>query len=213
LAKFLDARHMLIETHENENPTYRSNPADRCYYCKRELFMELHGILKREGLSVILDGFNADDRTDFRPGHAAAGELNVRSPLDELGVTKADIRRLARARGLPNWDQPACACLASRIPYGEEITSARLVRVAAAEAAIRGMGFRTVRVRDHGVLARIELAGEDIARAAEEGLRDRMIGACKRQGYIFVCLDMEGYRTGSMNEVLELPRSHGGTFA
>lgn len=211
LARFLGVRHVLIETHENDDPTYRSNPANRCYYCKRELFKELHEILQREGLSVILDGFNADDRTDFRPGHAAACELNVRSPLNELGLTKADIRRLARERGLPNWDQPACACLASRIPYGEEITPARLQRVAAAEAAIRSLGFRTVRVRDHGTLARIELDRGDIARATEDGLRGHIIGACKPHGYTFVCLDMEGYRTGSMNEVLELPRPHGGT--
>jgi uncharacterized protein len=213
LARFVGVRHVLIETHENDDPTYRNNPANRCYYCKRELFTELREILRREGLSVILDGFNADDRTDFRPGHAAARELNVRSPLDELGLTKGDIRRLARERGLPNWDQPACACLASRIPYGEEITPARLARVAATEACIRGLGFRTVRARDHGTLARIELDREDIARATEDGLRDRLIGACKSQGYTFVCLDMEGYRTGSMNEVLELTRSHGGTSA
>ncbi len=202
LARFLGVRHIFIETHEDDDPTYRSNPANRCYYCKRELFTELHEILQREGLSVILDGFNADDRTDFRPGHAAACELNVRSPLNELGLTKTDIRRLARERGLPNWDQPARACLALRIPYGEEITPARLQRVAAAEAAVRGLGFKTVRVRDHCTLARIELDAESIARAAEDGLRESITAACRAAGYTFVSLDMQGYRRGSMNEAL-----------
>lgn len=209
LAAMLGARHVLIETHESDNPAYRSNPADRCYYCKRELFVELREILEREGLSVLLDGYNADDRTDFRPGHRAACELRVRSPLNELGLTKADIRRLSRERGLPNWDQPACACLASRIPYGEEITPERLARVAAAEEAILGLGFRTVRVRDHGALARLEFDRDDLARATEHGMRARLVQACKPQGYTFVCLDLEGYRTGSMNEVLGLTRPGG----
>ncbi|MFA7174385.1 MAG: ATP-dependent sacrificial sulfur transferase LarE [Kiritimatiellia bacterium] len=213
LASLLGMRHELIETHENDNANYRSNPSDRCYYCKLELFTALRDILQRERLNVILDGFNADDRTDFRPGHIAACELKVRSPLNELGLTKADIRRLARDRGLPNWEQPACACLASRIPYGEEITPARLARVAAAEAAIRELGFKTLRVRDHGTLARIELAETEIARALEDGMRARLIAACKPHGYTFVCLDLQGYRTGSMNELLEVAELHGITSA
>ncbi|MGD9874358.1 MAG: ATP-dependent sacrificial sulfur transferase LarE [Kiritimatiellia bacterium] len=207
MAKFLGARHLFIQTREDENPAYRSNPPDRCYYCKRELFTVLSEILQREGLKKILDGFNADDRADIRPGHTAGCELNVRSPLDELGITKADVRSLARGRGLPNWDQAACACLASRIPYGEEITAPRLARIGAAEEAILGMGFGTVRVRDHGRLARVELAARDLIRAMSADVRSRVIEACKRQGYAYVCLDMEGYRTGSMNEVLESPQS------
>ncbi len=202
LAKFLGVRHLLIETRENDDPTYRSNPANRCYYCKRELFTELRAILQREGLSVMLDGFNADDRKDFRPGHAAACELKVRSPLNELELTKADIRRLARQRGLPNWDQPACACLASRIPYGEEITPARLQRVVKAETAIRSLGFGTVRVRDHGTVARIELEPRDLPRATDKDWAQQLTNAVKMAGFLYACLDLQGYRTGSMNEAL-----------
>ncbi len=210
LANFLGSRHVFVPTREDEDPAYRSNPPNRCYYCKRELFTVLGEIMKREGLKEILDGFNADDRADIRPGRTAGCELNVRSPLDDLGLTKADVRKLARERGLPNWDQSACACLASRIPYGEEITARRLARIGAAEEAILGMGFGTVRVRDHGQVARIELAARDLIRAMSADVRSRVIEACRKQGYAYVCLDMEGYRTGSMNEVLESRRTGGG---
>lgn len=204
LAQTLGARHVLIDSHELDDVTFRANPANRCYHCKRELFGELRAIAARAGIPTILDGANDDDRADFRPGRIAAREFGIRSPLLELGFGKAIIRRLAQARGLANWNQPACACLASRIPYGEEITPARLARVAAAEAALRALGFRVLRVRDHGNLARIEFGADEIGRALDAGTRQNMIDACKSQGFTFVCLDLAGYRTGAMNEAVPL---------
>jgi len=202
IAQRLGARHEFVDSDEFEDPSYRANPPNRCYYCKQELFRKLQAVAAREGLPVIVDGSNADDEGDFRPGRNAAKEFGVRSPLAELGLGKSLIRQMAKAQGLPNWDQPACACLASRIPYGQEITPLRLRRVAQAEAALRDIGFRTVRVRDHGTLARIEIPREEIDRALRVGIHQRLIDACKQQGYVYVCLDLEGYRTGSMNEVL-----------
>jgi uncharacterized protein len=202
IAQRLGARHEFVDSDEFEDPSYRANPPNRCYYCKQELFRKLQAVAAREGLPVIVDGSNADDEGDFRPGRNAAKEFRVRSPLAELGFGKSLIRQMAKARGLPNWDQPACACLASRIPYGQEITPLRLRRVAQAEAALRDIGFRTVRVRDHGTLARIEIPRDEIDRTLRVGIHQRLIDACKQQGYVYVCLDLEGYRTGSMNEVL-----------
>jgi uncharacterized protein len=202
IAQRLGARHEFVDSDEFEDPSYRANPPNRCYYCKQELFRKLQAVAAREGLPVIVDGSNADDEGDFRPGRNAAKEFGVRSPLAELGFGKSLIRQMAKARGLPNWDQPACACLASRIPYGQEITPLRLRRVAQAEAALRDIGFRTVRVRDHGTLARIEIPRDEIDRTLRVGIHQRLIDACKQQGYVYVCLDLEGYRTGSMNEVL-----------
>ena len=202
VARLLGARHQIIESHEMDERAFQANPPNRCYYCKRELFRELSAIASREGASVIVDGTNHDDRLDIRPGREAAKEFGVRSPLAELGFGKDMIRRMARERGLPNWEAPACACLASRIPYGEEITASRLERIARSEAAIRDLGFRTVRVRDHGDLARIELAGHEIARALASDMRESLIHACKEHGFTYACLDLEGYRTGSMNEIL-----------
>ena len=202
IAQRLGARHEFVDSDEFEDPSYRANPPNRCYYCKQELFRKLQAVAAREGLPVIVDGSNADDEGDFRPGRNAAKEFGVRSPLAELGFGKSLIRQMAKARGLPNWDQPACACLASRIPYGQEITPLRLRRVAQAEAALRDIGFRTVRVRDHGTLARIEIPRDEIDRTLRVGIHQRLIDACKQQGYVYVCLDLVGYRTGSMNEVL-----------
>lgn len=202
IAQRLAARHEFVDSDEFKDPSYRTNPPNRCYYCKRELFRKLLAVAAREGLPVIVDGSNADDEVDFRPGRAAAKEFGVRSPLAELGFGKSLIRQMAKAQGLPNWDQPACACLASRVPYGQEITPLRLRRVAQSEAALRDIGFRTVRVRDHGTLARIEIPRDEIDRALLFGIHQRLIDACKQQGYVYVCLDLEGYRSGSMNEVL-----------
>jgi uncharacterized protein len=202
IAQRLGARHEFVDSDEFEDPSYRANPPNRCYYCKQELFRKLQAVAAREGLPAIVDGSNADDEGDFRPGRAAAKEFGVRSPLAELGFGKSLIRQMAKARGLPNWDRPACACLASRIPYGQEITPLRLRRVAQAEAALRDIGFRTVRVRDHGTLARIEIPKDEIDRTLRIGIHQRLIDACKQQGYVYVCLDLEGYRSGSMNEVL-----------
>jgi uncharacterized protein len=206
IARRLGARHEFIQSDEFEDPSFRANPPNRCYYCKKELFLKLQAVAAAEGLPVIVDGSNADDEGDFRPGRNAAKELGVRSPLAELGFGKSLIRQMAKAQGLPNWDQPACACLASRIPYGQEITPLRLKRVAQAEAALRRLGFRTVRVRDHGTLARIEIPRDEIGRTLEPGIHQALIGACKQQGYVYVCLDLEGYRTGSMNAVLDSSR-------
>ena len=204
LARTLGVRHILIESHELDNASFQANPANRCYYCKQELFGKLCGIAKREGFDVVVDGANDDDRSDFRPGRIAGRELGVRSPLLELGFGKDAIREMARERGLPNWDQPACACLASRIPFGEAITPTRLDRVGAAEAALRALGCRVLRVRDHGSLARIELGRDELAKAADAACRKRIVAACTAQGYTFVCLDLVGYRTGAMNEALPL---------
>jgi len=209
LAQSLGARHRLIESQELDDEAFRANPANRCYYCKRELFGKLRAIAEAEGIAVVVDGANADDRSDFRPGRIAGRELGVRSPLLELGFGKETVRQMARERGLPNWDQPACACLASRIPFGETITPTRLDRVGATEAALRALGFRVLRVRDHGNLARIELGRDEIARAAEADARQYIAAACTAQGYTFVCLDLVGYRTGAMNEALPLEQIAG----
>lgn len=203
IAQQLGARHGFVDSDEFKDPSYRANPPNRCYYCKRELFQKLQMIAARQNLPVIVDGSNADDELDFRPGRKAAKEFGVRSPLAELGFGKNLIRQMAKEQGLPNWDQPACACLASRIPYGQEITPLRLKRVAQAEAALRDYGFRTLRVRDHGTLARIEIPRAEIDRTLRDGNYQHLIDACKQQGYVYVCLDLEGYRTGSMNEVLD----------
>lgn len=210
IARLIGARHQLIDTHEMDDADYIANPPNRCYYCKRELFSALKTIAAREGLAVVLDGTNHDDRLDVRPGRVAARELGVRSPLAELRLGKELVRQMARARGLPNWDAPACACLASRIPYGQTITAARLQRLGAAEHGIRALGYRVVRVRDHGNLARVELARDELERALGTESRQRLVEVCRRQGYTFVCLDLEGYRTGSMNEAVARRRGASG---
>jgi uncharacterized protein len=202
LARSLGANHLVIETHELQQSTFKNNPPNRCYFCKLELFAELRAIASREGLAVVVDGTNVDDLGDFRPGQKAAQEFGVRSPFVELGIGKSDIRIMAKERGLPNWEQPAEACLASRIPYGEEITPARLERIGQAEGSLRNLGFKRVRVRDHGLVARIEIAPEEIERACGGECRRRIVETCKECGYTYVCLDLEGYRTGSMNESL-----------
>jgi pyridinium-3,5-biscarboxylic acid mononucleotide sulfurtransferase len=202
LAGELGVRHRVIDSDELDDADYRANPTNRCYYCKSELFCKLQAIAAEEKADVVLDGSNDDDRSDFRPGRQAAREFDVRSPLMELKLGKDAIRRLARGRGLPNWDQPACACLASRIPYGEEITPARLQRVGGAEQAIRGLGLRVVRVRDHGDLARVELGPDELDSAVTADIRQQIAQIGRDQGYTYVCLDLLGYRTGAMNEVL-----------
>jgi pyridinium-3,5-biscarboxylic acid mononucleotide sulfurtransferase len=202
IAKLLGARHEIVETHEMDDLSFRSNPKDRCYHCKLELYRALSAIAQREGGAAIVDGSNTDDERDIRPGRRAVRELGVMTPLADLGYDKELIRRMARARGLPNWADPACACLASRIPYGEEITDFRLGRIGGAEAEIRSLGFSTFRVRDHGLVARIEISAEEISRAVVTETRRALVDACKRHGFTFVALDLEGYRTGSLNEVV-----------
>lgn len=197
-------RHEIIHTHEIERPEYRANPANRCYFCKDELYGALTTLARVRGFSAIVDGSNADDRRDYRPGRQAAREHGVRSPLDEAGLTKDEIRELSRQAGLPVWDEPASACLASRIPYGSEVTVGALRQIDRAEAALRGLGFRVCRVRHHDTVARLEIAPEEMPRALDPKIREQMVGALKALGYRYVSLDLQGYRTGSLNEALPL---------
>lgn len=189
-----------VETNELVDPRFRANTPDRCYHCKTELFGLLRTVADSRGLKHVLDGSNLDDIDDFRPGARAAAEFDVRSPLAEVGFTKHDIREVAAMLGLPNWDKPSMACLASRFPYGEEITEAGLKRVANAESAVRDLGLRQFRVRAHGNVARVEVDPDEMDRAWE--LRDDMASAIRSAGFTFVAADLMGYRTGALNEAL-----------
>lgn len=199
LAARLGARFREVVSEELDIPGFRENPRDRCYHCKKELFGKLREIAGAEGLAHVLDGTNVDDRSDHRPGRRAAAELGVRSPLEEAGFAKADIRELSRALGLPTWDKPAYACLSSRFPYGTEITRDRVRRVGEAEGALRALGFRTLRVRFHGTVARVELGPDEFALAAGAHRAD-VVRIVKDAGFVYVALDLEGFRSGSMNE-------------
>jgi uncharacterized protein len=196
-------RHEFIETHEMENPAYRANNADRCYFCKDELFSALDGLAQARGFTAVAYGVNADDTLDFRPGHRAATEHQVLAPLLEAGLLKADIRLLSRRAGLPTWDRPASACLASRLPYGTEVTPDRLALVERGEAALRELGFRQFRVRLHDNLARVEIALEELPRAFQPQMAASITDRLKAVGFTFVSLDLEGYRQGSLNETLQ----------
>jgi len=202
LAHNLKARHEIIETRELTNPKFVSNPKDRCYWCKKELFAELTSIARENNLKYVLDGTNFDDLDDFRPGMEAARELGVRSPLQEAMLTKADIRSMSKRLGLPTWSKPSFACLASRLPYGTRITRDKLVRIDRAERFLKDLGFTHVRVRHHDTIARIEVPREDIPRLFDESIRRQLLSYLKKLGYTYVTVDIEGYRTGSMNEVL-----------
>ncbi len=204
VAGFIGARHMVIDSEELEIEGFARNPVNRCYYCKGELFDKLTRIAAKEGLSAVLDGANADDASDHRPGAIAAGERGVRSLLKECGVTKKEIRALSLEMGLPTWNKPAFACLASRFPYGDEITREQLGMVEQAEYFLRDMGFTQVRVRNHGGVARIELAPDEMARAVDPNTARRIHDRLKEIGFKYVALDLLGYRTGSMNEPLGL---------
>ena len=196
--------HELINTAELDRPEYRANPANRCYYCKDELYSRLSAIATERGISVVVDGNNADDRGDHRPGRQAAREAGVRSPLDEVGLDKASIRALARRAGLPQWDEPASACLSSRVPYDQAVTPEKLRAIEQAETALRGLGFRGCRVRHHDDVARLELARGDLARAVEPETAKAIAAAVKAAGFRYVALDIEGYRTGSLNDRIPL---------
>lgn len=206
LAARLGVPHRRIRTREMDNPGYVANAPDRCYHCKGTLFRALKREADREGLRHVLDGSNADDAGDYRPGRAAAAELGVRSPLAEAGLTKCDIRELSRKWGLPTADKPAAACLSSRIPYGTPISPEVLRRIDHAEQALRGLGFACVRVRVHGEVARIEVAPEFIADAAGPK-RAAVVEAVRAAGFRYVSLDLTGYRLGSLNEGLGHPAS------
>jgi uncharacterized protein len=203
VARLIGARCMVMETRELSDPRFAGNPPDRCYYCKLELFEQLKLVAGQNRIAWVLDGSNADDLKDVRPGSRAAREMGIRSPLQEVGLSKPEIRELARALGLPNWSKPAQACLASRIPYGEAITRENLRQVAAAEEILRRFGFSQVRVRVHGEVARIEVPGSELDKLMPDEVRNHIVRELKRLGFVFVCLDMEGYRTGSLNEPLK----------
>lgn len=200
LARLIGVRHIIVNSEETEVENFKQNPPNRCYYCKKELFSRLKEIAKKEKINYVLDGTNYDDLTDFRPGMKALRELNIISPLKDAKLTKEDIRNLSKLMNLDTWDKPACACLASRFPYGIRITKERLDRVEKAEAVIRNLGIRQLRVRYHNEIARIEVNKKDMQLLLEHS--DSIVKKFKELGFIYVTLDMEGYRTGSLNEVL-----------
>ena len=200
LAEHIGTELVEIETCEMDDPHYTANPPERCFYCKSDLFGRLNELAAARGFAAVLSGANADDTGDFRPGLRAGEELGVRNPLMEAGLTKQDIRDASRAMDLPTWNKPAMACLASRLPYGREVTPETLSRVERAEYVLMDMGFEQCRVRDHGSIARIEVPPPEIARAAEH--RIHIVSALKLLGYAYVTLDLEGFRSGSMNETL-----------
>ena len=203
IAERFGLRHEIIHTNELERPEYRANPANRCYYCKHELYTHLTRIAAARH-AVVVDGNNADDRGDYRPGRQAAREFGVRSPLDEVDLTKPEIRELARRAGLPTWDEPASACLSSRIPYHTEVTPEKLRIIEQAEQAIGALGFRVYRVRHHDEIARVEIARDEMARALDPEVGAAIVRELKAIGYRYVTLDLQGYRTGSLNEGLLL---------
>lgn len=201
LAHQIGARHVFVESHETEDPRYLANPTNRCYFCKTNTYEELIAYTQKIGFEHIVDGTNADDVGDHRPGRQAAREYGVRSPLQEVNLTKAEIRELARELGLPNWDKPAAACLSSRVPYGTLITIETLSRVEQAEAALHRLGFRELRVRHHDQVARIEVPADDFESILAQ--RESIVTTVQTIGYNYVTLDLAGFRSGSMNEVLK----------
>jgi pyridinium-3,5-biscarboxylic acid mononucleotide sulfurtransferase len=203
IAERFGLQHEIIRTNELERPEYRANPANRCYYCKHELYTHLSQIASKRQ-AVVIDGNNADDRGDYRPGRQAAREFGVRSPLDEVDLTKQEIRELSRRAGIPTWDEPASACLSSRIPYHSEVTDEKLRMIERAEQALGALGFRVYRVRHHDEMARVELARDEMIRALDSEMTDAIVRELKAIGYRYVTLDLQGYRTGSLNEGLLL---------
>jgi len=236
VAREFGLQHEFVRTAEVERPAYRANPVDRCYHCKHELYGVLSRLAAARGIPAIVDGTNADDRGDYRPGRKAAREFGVRSPLDESDLTKSDIRELSRLAGLPTWDEPASACLSSRIPYHSEVTGEKLRMIERAEAVLRDLGFRVCRVRHHdapfdpstgsgssrpgsraddddrsgrpeprrGPLARLEVGRDEMPRALDPEVRDRIVRELRAIGYQHVAIDLQGYRMGSLNEGVRL---------
>jgi uncharacterized protein len=200
------AVHEIVETHEVEDPEYAANPANRCYFCKKELYGTLAAIARERGAAAVLDGFNLDDVADYRPGRKAAAEFGVRSPLAECGFTKSDVRAVAKRLGLDVWEKPALACLSSRFPYGTPITLALLQQVEAAERAVHAEGIASCRVRHHGEVARIEVPANEIARLIEPGVRERIVTGVRVAGYRYVALDLGGYVSGNLNANANVPR-------
>ncbi|MEB3198007.1 MAG: ATP-dependent sacrificial sulfur transferase LarE [Candidatus Sericytochromatia bacterium] len=197
IAAELGLPHRFLETAEMDNPAYTANPVNRCYFCKQELYTKLGQLAEQSGFAVVLDGFNHDDRRDHRPGQQAAREHAAQSPLAEAELGKAEVRAIARRLGLRVWDKPASPCLSSRIPYGTPVTHETLARIDAGEQVLRGLGFASARVRHHGEVARLEVPAAELAAALEQ--REALVAGLKAAGYHFVALDLEGYRTGSLN--------------
>lgn len=202
LALQVGASHRFVHTREIEREEYAANNPDRCFYCKDTLFQTLGPMAGTEGYAFVVDGFNVDDRGDYRPGRQAAKQHGVRSPLDEAGLTKAEIRHFSQQLGLPTWDKPAMACLSSRIQYGERVTHDKLRQIDAAEQFLRSLGYRQCRVRHHDKIARIELPREELARVFLEDHHEPIVARLKELGYAYVTLDLQGFRSGSMNETL-----------
>jgi len=204
LAEAMGVEHVVLDTDEFDDPNYTQNPTNRCYFCKDHLYTQMAGFVKRRNIAAILSGTNADDRGDYRPGLHAADEHGVRAPLAEAGLTKADVRDLSRRYGLPTHDKPASPCLSSRIPYGEAVTSEKLRMIEAAEAYLHDMGIRECRVRHHGQLARIEVPQEWLPKLAEDEHATRVDAYFRDLGFQYVSLDLRGFRSGSLNEVILL---------
>jgi pyridinium-3,5-biscarboxylic acid mononucleotide sulfurtransferase len=198
----LGARHLVLTTNELTIPGFADNPPDRCFLCRGSMYRAMLDLARREGMKTLVDGANLDDTADYRPGMRAAALLGVKSPLAEAGMGKDEVRALARRLGLANWNLPASPCLSSRFPYGETITAPKLQMVAAAERGLRGLGLRQVRVRHHGTLARVEVDMADMERAAKEPVRHTIVDLLHEVGYLYVTLDLEGFRSGSLNKAL-----------
>lgn len=203
----LGVEHLVVDTRELDNPDYAQNPTNRCYFCKSTLYSDLSRMASERGYLCVVDGANADDESDYRPGRAAAKELSVVSPLSQAGLSKEEVRELSRYLGLPMWDKPALACLSSRFPYGEEITQEKLSQVARAEEFLRGRGYSQVRVRHHGDLARLEVGAEELERAFAE--REEITAELTEAGFLYVTLDLAGYRSGSLNAGLNAALDRG----
>jgi len=204
MAQRLGVKHILIHTEELTNQDFVNNPKERCYFCKKELISKLNNIAREHNLNYVLEGSNYDDLTDYRPGMKAVRELGARSPLQEAHLTKNDIRSLSKQMNLPTWNKPSFACLASRIPYGKKITKKKLTMIEKAEEFLRNLGIEQLRVRHHGTIARIEVTPEDMPIFLQPGLREKIIDKFRKLGYTYVTLDLQGYRTGSMNEPNDL---------
>jgi uncharacterized protein len=205
LGVLLGMRHVIVRTEELQNPDYARNPVNRCFFCKEELFLKLAPIAAREGCRALVYGANMDDLGDHRPGMKAAQDHGVRAPLIEAELWKEEIRTLSRQLGLPTWDKPSFACLSSRFQYGDPITPEKLRRIDAAEAFVRSLGFRQVRVRHHDRLARLEIAREEMARLWEDGRHEAIVKRLRELGYVYVALDLAGFQSGSANLLLKRP--------
>ncbi len=210
LAALMGLRHVVVRTEELANPEYASNGANRCFFCKEELFGRLGPIAEREGISVLVYGANLDDLGDHRPGMKSAAARGVRAPLIEAELTKQEIRDLSRALDLPTWDKPSFACLSSRFQYGDRITAAKLRQVDAAEAFVRSLGFRQLRVRHHDRLARLEIPIEEMPRLWQEGRHEAIVTRLRELGYLYVAVDLAGFQSGSANLLLNFTRKTGG---